>query len=166
MPNNDIEEFLRRAAQRRQAKSSQAPASSPPSVSARPEYTSAKSERIPRNRDDEAPIQAVLVDEDVFSESVADHMKGLSKKRAQTTKQSDERRAGGTVKPVEPPSMVSGDSFYVAKERAPSVAPQTVVGDASGFTVADRLVTMLRQPEGMMQAILLQEILKRPEDRW
>lgn len=164
MPNNDIEEFLKRAAQRRQTKPAQAP--SPPATP-RPEYTDAKLERIPRNREDDAPVQAILIEENSAGESVAAHMKGLSKQRAQSERKADQRRAGGTVKPVEPPvSTKPSEGSYVPKTRAPSVAPQTVLGDDSGFTVADRLVTMLQKPEGMMQAMLLQEILKRPEDRW
>jgi len=168
MPNNDIEEFLKRAAQRRQTKPAQVP---PPPAVPRSEYTDAKLERIPRNREDDAPVQAILIEEESAGESagesVAAHMKGLSKQRAQSVRKENERRAGGTVKPVEPPVIGKlSDSAYVPQTRAPSIAPQTVLGDDSGFTVADRLVTMLQKPEGMMQAMLLQEILKRPEDRW
>ena len=178
MPD-DIEDFLKRAAQRRQAKTTpakpaadpaQAPLSQPPQaqraqarpVSSRPEYTSARSERIPRNRpEEEQPLQAILVEESTpAGQGVAEHMQRLKKQRTKATKEADSRRAGGSVQPVVPASQ------YVAPERAPSVAPQTTTGDNSGFTASDRLITMLRQPEGMLQAILLQEILTRPEHRW
>ena len=176
MPD-DIEDFLTRAAQRRQAKTTpakpaadpvqaqpvqrtQAPPARP--VSSRPEYTSARSERIPRNRpEEEQPLQAILVEESTpAGQGVAEHMQRLKKQRTKATKEADSRRAGGSVQPVVPASQ------YVAPERAPSVAPQTTTGDNSGFTASDRLITMLRQPEGMLQAILLQEILTRPEHRW
>lgn len=163
MPSDDIEEFLKRAAQRRQSK----PATAPPPAPARPEYTDARSERVPRNRDDDAPVQAILVEDVRPEESVAAHMKGLSKKRAQSERQSNRRRAGGSVKPVDaPPSPKSLESVYAPQTLAPSIAPQTIVGDNAGFTVADRMVTMLQKPEGMMQAMLLHEILRRPEERW
>jgi hypothetical protein len=181
MPD-DIEDFLKRAAQRRQAKTTpskpaadpaQAPlspapqaqrAQAPPArpASSRPEYTSARSERIPRNRpEEEQPLQAILIEESTpAGQGVAEHMQRLKKQRSKATKDADTRRAGGSVQPVVPASQ------YVVPERAPSVAPQITTGDNSGFTASDRLITMLRQPEGMLQAILLQEILTRPEHRW
>lgn len=188
MPD-DIEDFLKRAAQRRQAKTTpakpaadpaQAPLSQPPQAQrsqaapaqptssprpapSRPEYTSARSERIPRNRpEEEPPLQAILVEEEgrPAGQGVAEHMQRLKKQRTKATKEADNRRAGGSVQPVVPASQ------YVVPERAPSVAPQITTGDNSGFTASDRLITMLRQPEGMLQAILLQEILTRPEHRW
>jgi hypothetical protein len=166
MPNNDIEEFLKRAAQRRQAKTPQVPAPAPVSTP-RPEYTSAKTERIPRAKQDDTPVQAILLEDDEVIESVARHLKGLDTQRAAKTREANQRRAGGTVKPVEPAQgAASREVVYEAPKRAPSVAPQTIVGDNAGFTVADRLVTMLQKPEGMMQAMLLNEILKRPEERW
>jgi hypothetical protein len=179
MPD-DIEDFLKRAAQRRQAKTTPAdpaqapqaqrtqatpapPTSSPRPAPSRPEYTSARSERIPRNRpEEEQPLQAILVEEEgrPAGQGVAEHMQRLKKQRTKATKEADNRRAGGSVQPVVPTSQ------YVVPERAPSVAPQITTGDNSGFTASDRLITMLRQPEGMLQAILLQEILTRPEHRW
>lgn len=180
MPD-DIEDFLKRAAQRRQAKSTSAPtppgpaqaqplparpAPVKPVATQRPEYTDARTERIPRNRaDQERPLQAILIDDDDPGTGVAEHMEKLKKQRTKAAKAAEAKRAGGTVKPVTPAPVASSAS-YVAPERAPSVAPQTTTGDNAGFTVSDRLITMLRQPEGMMQAILLQEILKRPEHRW
>lgn len=162
MPD-DIEDFLKRAAQRRQAKSTQpAPVPLAP-ASSRPEYTNARLERIPRSRnDDDQPVQAVLVDERESRESVARQLRAADQQRLQAVRVTAARRAGGTVKPVEPAVQPS----YAAAERAPSIAPQTARGDNMGFTAADRLVTMLQKPEGMFQAILLQEILQRPEHRW
>ncbi len=169
MPD-DIEDFLKRAAQRRQAKSAQAPPPKPappkpapprpaPVAQSRPEYTSARTERIPRNHpDNEVPMQAILVDEDVV-EPVSKHVSQLKRERVNATKAAEVRRAGGAVKPV-------AVQAYVVPERAPNVASKVSTGDNAGFTATDRLITMLRQPEGMMQAILLNEILTRPEHRW
>jgi hypothetical protein len=156
MPD-DIEDFLRRAAQRRQAKPAQP---KPPAPPPRPEYTDSRTERLPRNVvADDAPIRAVLIEE--VAEPVSKHVKQLEKQRRQAEKATAVRRAGGTVKPVEPMSAA-----YVPADRAPSIAPQTSTGDDAGFTAADRLITMLQKPEGMLQAILLQEILTRPQHRW
>jgi len=163
MPD-DIEDFLKRAAQRRQAKASPSP---PPNPAAfppqRPEYTSARSERIPRNRpENEKPMQAILI-EDEAVEPVAKHVTQLQKERLKALREAEARRAGGTVKPVD---QKPASQTYVVPERAANVAPKVTTGDNQGFTATDRLVTMLRQPEGMMQAILLNEILTRPEHRW
>ena len=158
MPS-DIEDFLKRAAQRRQGK---APTSPPTQPVVRPEYTDARTERIPRHQgDDDVPMQAILLDEGP-SASVANQLRAAEQQRLQTLREAAARRAGGSVRPVEP----TGPSPYVPPARAASVAPQTSSGDNAGFTVADRLVTMLQKPEGMMQAILLQEILNRPQHRW
>lgn len=155
--SNDIEDFLKRAAQRRQAKSSQTPV--PP---VKP-YATIPSDRTPRNRGDVVvPMQAILLDDNHSGEPVAKHMQAIEKERLRAAKDAVTRRAGGTVKPVQLPTSLT----YVVPERTASVAPQTSTGDNMGFTVADRLITMLRQPEGMMQAMLLQEILQRPEHRW
>ncbi|MGV3483227.1 MAG: hypothetical protein ACO1RT_02280 [Planctomycetaceae bacterium] len=158
MPS-DIEDFLKRAAQRRQGK---APPSPPSQAAPRPEYTDARTERIARYQSDEdVPMQATLVDEGP-SQSVAEQLRAIEQQRLQALKEAAARRAGGSVRPVDS----HGPSPYVAPVRAPSVAPQTATGDQAGFTVADRLVTMLQKPEGMMQAILLQEIMNRPLHRW
>lgn len=160
--SNDIEDFLKRAAQRRQVKSSQ-PSPQPASSAPRPEYTSARSERIPRNRGDEdLPIEAILIEEPLEKESVAKQLRAAEQQRSQAARITAARRAGGTVKPVQPAVA----SPRVPPERAPSVAPQTARGDNMGFVAVDRLVTMLQKPEGMLQAILLQEVLQRPEHRW
>jgi hypothetical protein len=163
MPPDDIEDFLKRAAQRRQAKAAQTPPAKPiPVAPQRPEYTSARTERVPRNRvENDVPMQAILIDDEV-SEPVAKHLTQLKNERLNAAKAAEARRAGGSVRPVDP--VVSRP--YTAPERAPNVAPKVSSGDNMGFTATDRLITMLRQPEGMMQAILLNEILTRPEHRW
>ena len=163
MPD-DIEDFLKRAAQRRQAKAAQTPPPKPAAVAPqRPEYTSARSERVPRNRpENEVPVQAILI-EDEAVEPVAKHISQLQKERLKAARETAARRAGGTVKPVDTKAV---SQAYVVPERAANVAPKVTTGDNQGFTATDRLVTMLRQPEGMMQAILLNEILTRPEHRW
>ena len=158
MPNDNIEDFLKRAAQRRQSKT--VPAPQPPS-GRRPEYTDARTERGPRHRSEEesAPLQAILVDE-VPSQSVAEQLRAAEQQRLQALRAAAARRAGGVVKPA------AAQSASVSTPRAASVAPQILTSNDAGFTAADRLVTMLQHPEGMLQAILLNEVLKRPEHRW
>ncbi len=161
--SGDIEEFLRRAAQRRQAKAAQTP---PPPAAAtrRPEYTTARTERMPRNRtDEEIPVAAILLDDEDYSEPVAKHVQVLDQQRQRAERADAARRAGGTVKPV---PVAIPEVAYAVPERQASLAPQTITTDGAGFSVADRLITMLRQPDGLMQAILLKEILQRPEERW
>jgi len=174
MPNDEIEEFLKRAAQRRQSKAAGKPA--PPAPKPRPEYTDARSERLPRaepineprpkNRRDEEVVDAIVLEDPLDGQSVAEHVKGLKRERATRSSEAKARRSGGSVAPVDAVPVVTQVDPNAPRQRAPSIAPQTAIADNGGITPIDRLITLLRQPDGMVQAVLLQEILKRPTDRW
>ncbi len=169
---DDIEDFLKRAAQRRQAKASQSSPAPPPAP--RPEYSDSRTERRPRNvPSDDTPIQATLVDE--ATEPLNEHLQQIERQRIRVLVQAAKRRAGGTVKPVSmaedsvPTVTAPTPTAQVDRNAMPAtmmIRPVTITGDDAGFTAMDRLVTMLRQPEGMLQAVLLQEILRRPTERW
>jgi hypothetical protein len=49
---------------------------------------------------------------------------------------------------------------------APSVADETAAAPAAAVGAMAGLLTLLGDPEGIRQAIVLNEILQRPEDRW
>ncbi len=167
---DDIEDFLRRAAERRQAKASQspAPASKPKPA---PEYTDARAERMPRKRDEEpAPIQAILVEE--HNEPLADHLAQVKRQRQVVAAKADKRRAGGSVKPMTPPVTAAPASSRAASPPLQKPAgqrlgsSQTQSASRSPGTAADGLIELLKRPEGIAQAFLLQEILRRPTERW
>ena len=169
MADDDIEEFLKRAAQRRQAKTSQAAAAAPPPPPKRPEYTDSRSERMPRNesnnRRDDVPVQAILVDEvEANPGRVAEVVRGnQNRSPARQRVPREKKRRNPDDNPVQ--------KIPVAEIVMPVAAPPPVqtaytIDDGTGTNVADRLMTMMRKPDGLMQAILLKEILTRPEHRW
>lgn len=147
----DLEDFLKRAAARRQAKVEQEEAqrneTKRSSSRSRPEYTDSRRERETREVDD-VPLTAELVEaEDPLAQQrrrVAE-----AKRRAAEAKQKSESR-----------SKSKGHSDSAGrKEKSPQRSP-------SDPPPAIHLLELLRSPDGIRTAFLLREILERPEDRW
>lgn len=148
----DLEDFLRRAAQRRQAKGAQnqpGQANAPtarPAAKKRPEYSNRKTERAVAARNADEILVAEIVEDD-DKESIAARSKRLEKAR-QAAKSKSQSAAP------------SRDTTSISPSPQPS---RTVV--LSGNPTHD-LLQWLRQPGGIQQAILLREILDRPVHRW
>ncbi len=158
---DNLEDFLRRAAERRQAKSGQRPAAPPAAAPVRPEYTNSRTERVPKAElVDEVPLQAILLDESDLAETVPQHVLTHQVERARMQKARKQKKGVGTVKPVEPPPAVK------------SVGETTATANTSGYTGAPspdavaQLLQLIKRPGGLTQAILMNEILTRPEHRW
>ena len=148
----DLEEFLKRAAARRQAKGPPQQAAPPPRQatpqrSARPaEYTNRKRERLVREQSDPEPVLVAEIVQETPDplakrrKAIEDAKKEAARAQAEAADQLAElqKRSGG----------VGGPGF-------------SFTGDAR----AD-LIRLLRQPGGIKQAILVREILDRPVDRW
>lgn len=146
---DDLEDFLRRAAQRRKAKAAQGGqqgnvgrqgnrnVGGPPKRT-RPEYSNRKTERLVRDNDEEV-LSAELVDEDLTSRAAA-------RKRQEST-----RRA-------------AADSKRSVRAQAPRQDARE--SSATPDDATEELLDLLRRPGGIKQAILLKEILERPEHRW
>jgi len=145
--SGDLEDFLKRAAERRQAKAVEKKPSSKP---APPQYSDRRSERVPPEVQDE------IVEATIVAEVASD---GLSARRAEQEHRDEQARhhakpAIVEAKPQEPETA----SFYELDSSGTNL-------NAVGFSAAD-LIMLLRQPGGVQQAILLREILDRPEHRW
>jgi hypothetical protein len=139
--SGDLEDFLRRAAQRRQAKAAQ---QQPPAERQRPQYSDRKTERVARIPEDEV-LTAEIVEDD--SNSFAARLQRVEEakraaKQAEAAAAEKLKRAHG------------GRTRASISTAAPSGHP------------AQDLIRMLQQPGGIQQAILLREILERPEHRW
>jgi hypothetical protein len=143
----DLEDFLRRAAQRRQQK---AGAAQPPPQRRRPEYTDSRRERVTEPIEVaelvEEPIEADLVDE--MGRTLAEQRKRIreAEQRAADIRAQVKKKAGA------------------AKSRTGSRA-QTKAG-AKPIPTRDDLVYLLTRQGGLQQAILMKEVLDRPEHRW
>lgn len=165
----DLEDFLRRAAQRRQAKAAQnrggagrvpgqpgpgqpgpgqlgpgqlGPASGAGgSARPRPEYSNRKTERMVAASDADEVLVAEVVEDEVAS-IVA------RKRRLEAAEQAKAAVAKKEAQRNDPNCAYSGEGVVLS-------------GNAS-----QDLIKLLSQPGGIRQAILLREILDRPEHRW
>ncbi|TWU46019.1 hypothetical protein Q31b_11970 [Novipirellula aureliae] len=177
----DLEDFLRRAAQRRQAKAGggnapaggrtqqpQRPQSQQPQRQTpqrqtpqrqkpqrqkpqrqKPQYSNSRTERVARPVDEEIVVAEVV--EDVDSQWNQRRRKIEDAKRA--AKQAEQEAAQAFSKLKSP----AGTQALPASKNENS--------KVTGFTIED-LVQVLHRPGGMQQAVLLREILDRPEHRW
>lgn len=160
---DDIEEFLRRAAARRQQRQAQQPQ--------RPAFRPPDIEII------EPVVEADIVEATPAEESVAEH---VSHYLPSSEFGDRERRLGEEIALADEHlkshlSQVFEHHIGDLGEVTPAVqlAPEGTVGeDVPQVTQRDissranEIVQMFRSPKSMRQAILLSEIMHRPEDRW
>ena len=153
--SGDLEDFLRRAAARRQTKSPTQPqrASQPkPRGQAdqqgtrRREYTDRRQERVPQTAD--------VADEPITAEVVSDEIESLSDQR---------RRIKAATEQAEKIRQQTEEKLPQQARPSRSEAP---TGTGSTSNAAEDLLGMLRHPSGLRTAFLLREVLDRPEHRW
>lgn len=133
----DLEEFLRKAAQRRQQQRGGRPADfaaeKPGARQERPSRVKPSVESSLASRRPSQPSKVDLADERMDAQ-LHDHF---------------DHGLGGLAKPTH--SVTASDSNDSETDRS---------------TVMTDLIQMLQQPEGVQQAVLLNEILNRPTHRW
>lgn len=171
---NEVEEFLRRVAQRRQQQSRQ---DARPDQPATPPITAVPVSRLTPSS---APlVDAVIVGED-DAVSGADIVQNV--RRHLDARSFDERAShlgeGARLseqrleREVEQrfQSEVTTKSIRTAADSVSAIAPMTPITGARGSTTdattASQIVDMLRNSESLRNAILISEILNRPESRW
>lgn len=144
--SGELEDFLRRAAERRQAKAAQQQQQAAPAKRPRPQYSDRARERV--TRVDEA--DEILTAEIVSSPSPAEDAIASRIRRVEEAK--------------EVAAQIEADVAKKTKKmgKPASAAP----GLALSGNMAEDLIRMLRKPGGIQQAILLREVLDRPEHRW
>ncbi|WP_442506598.1 hypothetical protein SH528x_005449 [Novipirellula sp. SH528] len=153
----DLEDFLRRAAQRRQANAGNQnppPAARPapaqpavPEQRKRPQYSNQRTERMIREVEEEIFVAEVVEDEP-------------SPWQERQRKIEEAKRAAAEAE-AEAAKMMAR-----VKKRGSQVTPQFAPGPQMTGDVAGDLLRLLQSPEGIQQAVLLREILERPVDRW
>jgi hypothetical protein len=143
--SGDLEDFLRRAAQRRQAKAAQQ--SEPAPRRQPPQYSDRRTERLVQARDTDEVLTAEVVQDD--SSSIAARMRRIEEAKKAAAKAEAEA--------AEKLAKARGKSI---RSKSPSVAV------AMPENQTQSLIRMLRDSGGIRQAILLREILDRPEHRW
>ncbi len=191
--SGDIEDFLKRAAERRQARQSNRPASGqqPQRPASRPEYTDSRRERSAQPRDDDEEFIVAEVIEQPLAKRIAE----LKQKQADAQAAKQSNRAGSASKrdAVAAESDMSRNDRNRATRRAadradaamqsrrgasPLAAPaaaQTAASQRNAMAAGqinsdgaliDELLQSLKSPHGLQRAILLHEILDRPVHRW
>lgn len=144
--SGDLEDFLRRAAQRRQAKAAEAQSAPKPMPKTRPQYTDSRSERVPQIVEEaEEILTAEFVDDD--GSSIAARMKRLAD--AKRLAAAAEEEAGVAMRKVR--GMLSR---------------QKVERKAFTDNTIQDLIETMQSPGGVQQMVLLKEILDRPTHRW
>ena len=169
--SGDLEDFLKRAAERRQAKAAQSQQKTPPKR-VPPQYSDSRAERITRPTPDDEIVEAQVVSASGVEDAQVAKLVAVNQGRSRTTKPTGQRRAGnaGDKKQNRHARQTkTGDSAIA--EREPSSSPYDQGAKTSsdqqsiGFS-AENLLEMLKSPGGVQQAILLREIFDRPEHRW
>ncbi|HBV66385.1 MAG TPA: hypothetical protein DEF45_25565 [Rhodopirellula sp.] len=174
--SGDLEDFLKRAAERRQAKAAQQKQSAP-QKRVPPQYSDRRTERAPRPLHDAEVVEAEVVEAQVVSASSADKVVVA---QAMTENQRSSKQA---IRPVRQkvaksnaavPSRLAREAKASSKvfsadnsNSMPYAEPTATNGSqqSTGLSAED-LIAMLKRPGGVQQAILLREILDRPEHRW
>lgn len=150
--SDDIEAFLRRAAQRRkeQAGRKAAPAPKP-----RPEYTDSRSERkIRQAPPEEVYVEAEIVDDQAGLSQLSNrHLQGDH--LANSVGQADDKMDAHIQK------VFDHNVGHLAHDTPPTASETLADGD-----IAKTLISMLQSTHGVQQAFLLREIIDRPEHRW
>lgn len=168
--SGDIEDFLRRAAERRQARQANRPAPAPPP--ARPEYSDARRERTPRSLPEDDDIVVAEVIEEPMSRKLAELREAQATAQAMRDVAARQQQAPLSQRP----GHAERAAARAQAQRSPAVAPVRPAPAASITTAAAapsvqseamfELHEALKTPHGLRNAMLLHEILARPEHRW
>ncbi len=148
--SGDLEDFLRRAAERRREKAAERPAPQPRRQ--RPEYTDSRRER------DADPIEVAEIVEDSDEEPENAMTRAIAAQRRQIREA--ERQA----------ERIRAQAKPASRERDPSRGNQKTTPEPPAQpslpASLDELAEILSTPGGLRQAILMKEVLERPEHRW
>jgi len=164
---DEIGEFLRRAAQRRQGQAAPPPPPrgqpvGPPAVAqpARPQLVQAEVVRPQALGEGIKQHVGEYLDPGEFQRRAA----GLGEEVAQADEQIEQRLHARFNHQVSSLADTPGESAAVARVE-PAGEPEDRVGELPS-TAAAGLAAMLGSSEGIRRAIVINEILTRPEDRW
>lgn len=165
----ELEEFLRRAGGQPQARPLQQPGSPPPQRPAsppqqRPPARPPTARPLPARPAIPQPAAPQEIDELEVIESVADHVSSsVGGLRSQLEHRADQPAglAGDMNHRVRPASSGPVPAVPLAEPVA-----QAEIVESLPATAAAGLAAMLADPGSLRQAILINEILQRPEHRW
>ena len=174
--SGDLEDFLKRAAERRQAKATQQKQSTP-QKRVPPQYSDRRTERAPRPLPDDEVVEAEVVEAQVVSASSTENVvlaQAVAENQVSAKQASRSVRRKAAKTNAAAPSRLAreakanskGGSDDNSNSMPYSQSTATKGSQQSNGLSAEDLVAMLKRPGGVQQAILLREILDRPEHRW
>lgn len=150
----DIEDFLRKAAQRRaQAQQAANQARGGPQQPIQRQRPPA-----PPNRDPDIVINAEVIDPQVVEQPLGNQ---LSEGRT-----SLESRLEHTDEMVDAHIHEKFDHKLGSLTQQKKPTPGAHTSDSNINRTASKLIQLIREPESLRAAILLKEVLERPEHRW
>ena len=152
----DIEEFLRKAAERR----AQAQRGGQPAPAQPPRPAAQQPRPFSPPREEERVVEAVIVDPDIVIESHRGIREQASAYQSQPVDQADEKMESHLNQVFEHDL----GSLRHAPSSKPGSTPEASSGEDA--TVAEELLRMIQTPHSLRSAIILREILERPEHRW
>ncbi len=169
--SGDIEDFLRRAAERRQARQANrpAPAAAPPQ---RPEYSDARRERLPQARAEDDDLVIAEVVEEPMTRKLAELREAQASAQAMRDVAARQQQSSLTkrLKRAERAAAKSQVQRAAASAPARSIPAASITTVAAAAPVQSEamfeLHEALKTPHGLRNAMLLHEILARPEHRW
>jgi hypothetical protein len=172
---DEVEEFLRRVAQMRQAAEAQAKAQQQRPVPAKPpappraqppqRLVPARQERKPVEPAEAEVVEAQLLDRaESFSRRVAQDLRGAEQIAEHT------RHLGEEVDRADDKLEARLHQVFdhqIGQLRTSTMeAAATLSTDPAAAGTAGTMMQMLRSPQSMRDAIVMAEILRRPDDRW
>lgn len=180
--NNEVEEFLRRAAQRRAQVEAQLRAQAearargqgqaPPPRAEPPKRITAAAQNLSQQQQ---PIQADVVELGVsgsrVGDSVSDHMRHSQDFAAQVELLGDRVESADEDMTAHLHQTFGHAVGRLRKTTAGPVQPTAATPSVAAIVIRDvspahGIAELLRNPQSVRNAILLAEVLNRPADRW
>lgn len=160
---DEIEEFMRRAAERRASRGTR--------------RAGEQAETVAKTASPAQPVQAQVVAEKPVGGQVADHVKkyldedafarredSLGKEIAQADSEIDQHLRQTFDHRVGQLAAVPGEAAAPTAAAEPPELAGLTADSASPFTTG--LLDLMSDPDSLRQAIVLNEVLRRPEERW
>ncbi len=164
--NNEVAEFLKRAAQRRAQLEQQAKAQAEKAAQARTQMPSLREEAPILLSSSDEVVQAEVVSQDRISASVSRDMTGPSRIAAQVAKLGYEVDQADDVMEAHLHQTFDHKLGRISVSTTAAPASGSPTGTGSGTDAVTSIIRLLQSPTGLRDAILLNEILQRPESRW
>lgn len=164
--NNEVAEFLKRAAQRRAQLEQQAKAQAENAARARSQMSAPREEAPILLSSSDEIVQAEVVAQDRISASVSRDISGPSRISAQVAQLGQKVDQADDILEAHLHQTFDHKLGRISVSTTSAPASGSPTGMGSGTDAVTSIIRLLQSPTGLRDAILLNEILQRPESRW